>query len=93
MLDLCKGRSTCRGSTPPEGAAMVDDGAAAEASAASAAAFAALPQGCGHIQPKLRRIGLVLHLEYPEGKEEQVCARVALQQGGLVFRHSWASSF
>lgn len=46
---------------------MDDDGSGA----AAAAAFAALPQGCGHLQPKLRRIGLVLHLEYPEGKEEQ----------------------
>lgn len=73
MLDLCKGRGVCRGSTPTT-VEMNDDGTPAAAGASH------LPQGCGHIQPKLRRVGLVLHLEYPEGKEEQVGGQILSAQ-------------
>jgi DNA-directed RNA polymerase II subunit RPB1 len=62
MLDLCRGRGTCRGPSAP--AASGDGDADAEGGAS-----AALGGGCGAPQPQYRRLGLVLSIEYPEGKE------------------------
>ena len=72
MLRVCRGKKTCKGSSAPassggeEGAAeaVVDDDGNL------------LPPGgdygCGAIQPKYKRSGLRIEIEYPEGKDEDM---------------------
>ena len=74
MLRLCRSKSTCRGSSSAAGAGGDDDAMQVlDADGMPVSGSDPLTDGgCGALQPKFRRVGLRIELEYPEGKEEEL---------------------